>query len=232
MNRGQIGIFKMVDVLFNLSVVLCDLQLQEKEVQKLIHSKNMHFDLIIADAFINECFLGFVHKFKAPLIHICTFSGLDYMGHWVGNPNSYAHIPSPFLEFSDKMSFWERMVNTVMGTSLRLLRNHYYLPRQNAIMLKHFNNSMDLPSLSEIEHTTSILLTNEHFSTSYPKPLMPSVVQVGGIHVKPPKKLPQVYSFSVLNEIVNVNSFLCYISFNMFHHIRISSRISTKRQMV
>jgi glucuronosyltransferase len=193
----QTGIFKMIDVMFNLNLVLCDLQLQEEEVQKLIHATDLYFDLVIAEAFTNECFLGFVHKFKAPLIHLCTFAGFDYMGHWVGNPNPYAYVPSPVLKFSDKMNFWERMINTIMGTSITLIRNHYYLPGQDAIMRKHFNDSNDLPSLSEIEHSTSILLINQHFSISYPKPLMPSVVHVGGIHVKPPKKLPQVRPLDV-----------------------------------
>jgi glucuronosyltransferase len=94
------------------------------------------------------------------------------------------------------MNFWQTIINIITGTSFTLLRNHYYLPRQDAIMRKYFNDSNDLPSLSEIEHTTSVLLINQHFSTSYPKPLMPNIVQVGGIHVKPPEKLPQVRTFS------------------------------------
>ncbi|PNF23016.1 hypothetical protein B7P43_G09834, partial [Cryptotermes secundus] len=191
MSRMQMGIVQMFDVFFNLDLVLCDLQLQEESVQELVHSKDLSFDLIIVEAFNNECFLGFVHKFQAPLIHICTFAGFDFMGHWVGNPNPYAYVPSPILKFRDKMNFWERMINTILGTSFILVRNHYYLPRQNAIMRKHFNDSNDLPELSEIEHRTSVLFVNQHLSTSYPKPLMPSIVQVGGIHVKPPKKLPQ-----------------------------------------
>lgn len=196
MSRRQLGIFKMFDVLFNLNIEVCDLQLQEESVQKLIHSKDLSFDLIIVGAFHNECFLGFVHKFQAPLIHMCTFGGFDFMGHWVGNPNPYAYVPSPVLKFRDKMNFWERMINTIMGTSFILLRNHYYLPKQDAVMRKHFNDSNDLPSLSEIEYTTALLLINQHLSTSYPRPLMPNIIQVGGIHVKPPKKLPQVRTFS------------------------------------
>lgn len=214
----QIGIFKMFHVLFNLNVVLCDLQLQEENVQKLIHSKDLSFDLIIVGAFANECFLGFVHKFQSPLIHLCTFGGFDFMGHWVGNPNPYAYVPSPVHKFSDKMNFWERMLNTIIGKSFGLIRNYYYLPKQDAIMRKHFNDSNDLPSLSELEHTTSAVLINQHLSTSYPKPLMPSVVQVGGIHVKAPKKLPQVRTFSSYRrKIIYYGSILCNISFNLIH---------------
>jgi glucuronosyltransferase len=90
------------------------------------------------------------------------------------------------------MNFWERTINTIVGTGWRLGRRYYYLPGQDAIMRKYFNDSDDLPSVAEIEYTTSLVLLNHHFSISYPRPLMPNMVQVGGMHVQPPKKLPQV----------------------------------------
>jgi hypothetical protein len=165
--------------------------LQEEGIQKLIHAKDLHFDLVIMEAFFNECFLGFVHKFKASLIHLCTFGGEHWIGDWVGNPNPYAYVPDAFLQYTDRMDFWERMVNTLVGSALKLGRHYYYLPAQDAIMRKHFNDS-DLPSLAEIEYTTSLVLLNHHFSISYARPLMPNLVQVGGMHLEPPKKLPQV----------------------------------------
>ncbi|XP_021912896.1 uncharacterized protein LOC110826504 [Zootermopsis nevadensis] len=190
-SRQRTGVFGVLNVLFYLNQVVCDRQLQEEGVQKLIHSTDTYFDIVIVEAFFNECFLGFVHKFKAPLIQICTFAGFDYMGHWVGNPNPYSYVPNPILKFNDRMNIWERMINTLVGTFVRLLRNHYYLPGQDAIMRKHFNYSNNLPSVSAIEHTTSLLLINHHFSIGYPKPLMPNIIQIGGMHVKSPKKLPQ-----------------------------------------
>jgi glucuronosyltransferase len=194
------GLRQIMNALFHVNQVVCDHQLQEEEIQRLIRSTDLRFDIVIIEAFFNECFLGFVHKFKAPLVQICTFAGFDYMGHWVGNPNPYAYVPSPMLKFGDKMNIWERTINFLMGTFMRVLRNYFYLPGQDAIMRKHFNSSDDLPSLSEIEHTTSLLLVNHHFSISYPKPLMPNIIQVGGMHVKPPKKLPQVCP-SVFNDV-------------------------------
>jgi glucuronosyltransferase len=170
----------------------CDLMLQEEQIQKLIHATNLHFDLLIVEAFFNECFLGFVHKFKAPLIQLCAFGGAHWIGDWVGNPNPYAYVPDPFLSYRDKMNFWERMINTLVGTAWRLGRAYFYLPGQDAIMRKHFNDYEDLPSLAAIEYTTSLVLLNHHFSISFPRPLMPNMVQVGGMHLRTPKKLPQV----------------------------------------
>jgi len=191
--EGQnIGLVMIMLTMWHSSQRSCDLMLQEEEIQKLIHARNLHFDLLIVEAFFNECFLGFVHKFKAPLIQLCTFGGAHWIGDWVGNPNPYAYVPDPFLSYKDKMNFWERMVNTLTGTAWRLGRMYYYLPGQDAIMRKYFNESDDLPSLAALEYTTSLVLLNHHFSISYPRPFMPNMVQVGGMHVQAPKKLPQV----------------------------------------
>ena len=188
----NIGLVMMVFTAWHNSQRTCDLMLQEEQIQKLIHARNLHFDLLIVEAFFNECFLGFFHKFKAPLIHLCTFGGTHWMGDWVGNPNPYSYVPDMFLSYKDKMNLWERMINTLIGTAWRLGRMYYYLPGQDATMRKHFNDSDDLPSVSAIEYTTSLVLLNHHFSISYPRPLMPNMVQIGGMHVRPPKKLPQV----------------------------------------
>jgi glucuronosyltransferase len=191
--EGQdIGLVTMLLSMWHHNQRSCDLMLQEEQMQELIHARNLHFDLLIVEAFFNECFLGFVHKFNAPLIQLCTFGGAHWIGDWVGNPNPYAYVPDPFLSNKDKMNFGERMINTLLGTAWRLGRMYYYLPGQDAIMRKHFNDSDDLPSLAAIEYTTSLVLLNHHFSISYPRPLMPNMVQVGGMHVRPPKKLPQV----------------------------------------
>lgn len=45
--------------------------LRNKNVQKLIHSENEHFDLIINEDVYLDVFLAFAHKFRAPAVTIC-----------------------------------------------------------------------------------------------------------------------------------------------------------------
>lgn len=45
--------------------------LRNKNVQKLIHSENEHFDLIINEEVSHDVFLAFGHKFRAPTVTIC-----------------------------------------------------------------------------------------------------------------------------------------------------------------
>jgi hypothetical protein len=58
---------------------LCHYVLQQESIQKLIHSTDLHFDVVIVGAFFNECFLGFAHKFQAPIIQVCTYGGGKFM---------------------------------------------------------------------------------------------------------------------------------------------------------
>jgi len=90
------------------------------------------------------------------------------------------------------------MYNTVFNTLTRVGRQLFHLPTQNAVLHKFFNYTDNLPSVWELEYKTSLVLLNSHLSFSYPKPLMPNYVQVGGMHVKPPKKLPQVRNVKLM----------------------------------
>ena len=189
-------------MLWGMSSLLCETNLQDPGVQDLIHSKNEHFDLVIIEAFFNECFLGFVHKFNAPVVQVCSFGGTAWMGNWVGNPNPYSYVPDEFSSYSDRMTFWERLTNTVVGEFMQIGRKYYHLPKQEAIARKYFNYTRELPSLSELESSTALVLANSHFSLSYPKPLMPNFVQVGGMHIKPPKELPDVRSGKICRQFI------------------------------
>jgi glucuronosyltransferase len=176
-----------------LSGDMCSEILSDKSVQELIHSRDIHFDLIILEAFFSECFLPFGYKFKAPIIKFCTFGGTYWMGDWVGNPSPYSYVPNGLLDFSDRMNLWERVLNSLSNIFFRLGRQFYYLPRQDKIVRPFFKDADSLPHLSELDATsTALVLLNSHFSISYAKPLMPNLVQVGGLHIKAPKKLPDV----------------------------------------
>jgi len=183
--------FQMVIMLWALGNHLCDKFLEQPAVQELIHSNDQQFDLVIIEAFNNDCLVGFAHKFKAPLVQVVTFGGTSWMGDWVGNPSPYSYVPDPFHNFGDRMDFCERVLNTISITFQKMTRFFYFLPKQQALLEKYFGDHAPLPSISELHSSTSLLLLNHHFSISYPRPLMPNVVQVGGMHVKPAEKLPE-----------------------------------------
>jgi glucuronosyltransferase len=126
-----------------------------------------------------------------PVIQMCSFGGTKWMDEWVGNPSPYAYVPNVFTDFGERMNFWQRVTNTLSEIYMKLGRAFYVIPQHDAILRKNFN-STNIPSISVLEKTTALLFINQHFSIGYPRPLMPNTVEIGGIHITPPRKLNAV----------------------------------------
>lgn len=47
--------------------------LTTSNVQKIIHSQHLHFDLVIDGNFFHESWLMFAYKFNAPVVSICKY---------------------------------------------------------------------------------------------------------------------------------------------------------------
>ncbi|XP_049941550.1 UDP-glycosyltransferase UGT5-like [Schistocerca serialis cubense] len=175
--------------LSNYGIRSCNLILGEEEIQKLYKS-NEKFDAVITEDFYQECYHVFAFKFNVPLIQIVPYEGHQWVGDRVGNPSEIAYFPDPLFAYSDHMDFFQRLNNAVFGTVGRLFRQWYILPGMDAAVQKRLNDSA-IPSLATLEKQTSLMLINSHMSIGYIRPLVPNIIMVGGMHVKPPKQLPE-----------------------------------------
>lgn len=93
------------------------------------------------------------------------------------------------LPYSDNMSFTERWYNTVVTIFDVIVRNWIHLPSEERLAHKHFAHLAPLPPLKEILRNISMNLVNTHRAISPPRPSMPSVIPIGGAHIKPAKPL-------------------------------------------
>ncbi|PSN55494.1 UDP-glucuronosyltransferase 2A3 [Blattella germanica] len=180
--------FINVQNLNKFGVSSCESVLSQPKVQELIKSKK-NFDVVIHDVFHTDCFLAFAYKFKAITIGISTSVLMPWANARVGNPTNPSYIPNIFSPYSDKMNMYERMVNAL---SMLLFESMHYLTVDlptNAIVRKHFGD--DTPDVTELAKNTSLVLVNSHFSLNAPRPLVPAVVEVGGMHIKGPEPLPK-----------------------------------------
>jgi len=167
----------------------CDKMLSFNKVQELLKSEEK-FDLVITETFLTDCFLPFVHKFNAP--HVAFSSGVmfPWSNDRMGNPDNPSFIPTMGTSFSDQMSFSERLTNVVTNVALKIVFSVLERIITEGYVHKHIGN--DVPPLFDIARNTSLLLVNTHFSLNRPRPLVPGIVEVGGLYLKPPKKLPKV----------------------------------------
>lgn len=134
--------------------------------------------------------LGFVHRFKAPCVGISTFGASKWTTDLVGTPAPPSFVPNPFLSFTDRMSFGERMLNTVMSVVEVIVERTLDYPVQNQMYQNSFPDPK--PSLQELKKSSvSLVLLNNHFTLSYPRPYVTGMIEVGGMHInRNPKPLP------------------------------------------
>ncbi|XP_075232024.1 UDP-glycosyltransferase UGT5-like [Lycorma delicatula] len=162
------------------------------DVKKLIDSKNEKFDLIITEFFNNDITLSFVNRFKVPSIALSSCTLFPWANSRFGNPDNPSYVSVIFNGYQNRMNFWQRTYNTVTLIFSKLAFNYFYTRESDYFGKKYFGN--DLPPLAEIGKNTSLILVNTHYSLHGSRPFVPAVIEVGGIHVKPPKKLSQVFN--------------------------------------
>lgn len=173
-------------------------ELGRNSCERAFHSENLlefiktdkQFDVIITEFFNSDCMLAFVHKFKAPLIGIGSNTIMSWMNMRFGNIDHPAYVPSNFLDHTDKLSFIERVENAMMNVFSKFVY-YYYIDRPTYDIVKPYFGE-DLPQLSDIAINASLMLSNSHFSLFTPRPLVPSVIEVCGLHIEDTKPLPKV----------------------------------------
>lgn len=114
-------LFVMLDLIFQAGGVdVCKNTLNHTEVQK-VYKSTTKYDLLITEVFGTDCFLSFGHKFKIPVVGVgSTFQvpwGHDRFG-LIDNP---AYVPVQYLGYSEQMTLWERIRNTIFNFGLKLM---------------------------------------------------------------------------------------------------------------
>ena len=136
-----------------------------------------------------DCFLGFQHIFKAPVVAFRTGSLSTWAVDRTGNPDNPSYIPSTLSGFKSHMSFLDRLYNLLEGISYKIAYKIYSI-ECTEIARKHFGE--DMPDLEDLARNTSLYLVNTHFVHQLAKPIVPNVKEVAGLHVKEVKPLPEV----------------------------------------
>nr|CAD7260181.1 unnamed protein product [Timema shepardi] len=166
----------------------CEAVFQYPPIQMLLKSDEK-FDLLISELFNTDCYLGFVHKFKVPHISLSSHVLMPWANGRVGNPDNPGYIPHLFSLEPHKMNLLQRIMNTVSLLYHKLVYSLLASRWNQAIISEWFAGS---PALDDIRRNTSLILVNSHFSVNGARPLVPGVVEVGGLHIRQPKKLPEV----------------------------------------
>ncbi|KAK9886103.1 hypothetical protein WA026_014892 [Henosepilachna vigintioctopunctata] len=164
-----------------------ELSLATEEVQHLLKSKEK-FDLVFVEHFYNEAQFAFGHHFNAPVVLLSPMPSSILNNHLFANPAPPSYVHNLFAPFTQYMTLPQRIKNFYYNIAMTFYQYYDELPAQKKIMEKFFPTA---PPFEEILYNSSIMLVNSHPSFSDPVPHMTNVIEIGGYHVPPVKKLPE-----------------------------------------
>lgn len=165
---------------------ICCEKMYENEIAKnIISDLHYNFDVVFTELMASECVSYFSAKLNIPLVYIITpptiISQIEYsvLGHYP-NPAIVTHI----LGGGDiPTTFHQRFTNTILSIYATCL-----LQFEIWTSIK-----FDKKIFDQVETVKpSIVFSNSHYITDSVRPILPNVIRVGGIHLSPPKKIPDV----------------------------------------
>lgn len=157
------------------------------EVKEILKSEN--FDLIIFETFMTEALYGLGEYFNCPTVGLSSFGANTPLDLLVGNNSPISYIPTLFLQHSFEITFWHRCLNVALSLVDKMTYDYLYLPHQRKLYEELFPNAT--LTFDQANRNFSLVLLNQHFSLNFPRPYVPNMIEVAGLHIEEtPDKLP------------------------------------------
>nr|XP_023017629.1 UDP-glucuronosyltransferase 2B31-like [Leptinotarsa decemlineata] len=154
------------------------------------YPKDFKFDVILFDITVSNCLLPLSQRFKSPpSIGLTALLLPPHLSEAFGNPYQSSYLPHILFQFSNDMSFLERLQNYVWTKLEAIVKKYYYTPKSEEIARRVFGKSMQ--PFDTLLKQLSLLLCNLSPGFHHSQPFTPNIIPVGGVHIDTKKKLPQ-----------------------------------------
>lgn len=165
--------------------------LSSESVNRVLN--NGQFDLVFIEFFLIPGLAVLPYHFKAPFIGIASLDIEPTSHDLIGNPFNPAYTVDSFLPHSDKKTFLERVRSTIKYVFSSLMHHYYWLPKYDELVKNHFGPKT--PYIADLLKNMSLVLAYTDFRSSFPFPMVPAYIQIGGgrpLHMRGPESLPKV----------------------------------------
>ncbi|NWW75184.1 UD11 glucuronosyltransferase, partial [Climacteris rufus] len=175
--------YKRMTKLGNMTAAGCEQLLQNKELIRYLEESN--FDAILTDPVL-PCGVILAEHLSLPSVYFLRGlgCGIDMEATQCPNPPSY--VPRTFTQLTDRMTFFQRMLNLLYETSNFFLCNSFF-DQFSKLASEFLQREV---TLLDLLRKGSIWLWRFDSVLDYPRPLMPNIILIGGVHCAH-KKLSQ-----------------------------------------
>lgn len=183
---NSLGIDRVVKQIFEFQP-LADLALNVcskiVDFPPLADALKKNYDVILVENFNSDCMLGLahVHGLKAPIISLLSSYLMQWCPDRIGVTDNPSYVPIVSSEHRPKLNFYQRLENTIMNVYYKLWYRYAIQMKEKAIIEKRFGRK--IPDLQDLAKNVSMMLVNTFHSMNGVYPLLPGVVEVGGMHL-------------------------------------------------
>lgn len=175
--KNTAGTLSYMWKIFTYMLDSCEVLLNSHNTIQML--KDEGFDLVILDA-ADVCGVVVAHALEVPY---AVFQPIGPGATSSEAPLMLSFSPAVFLPFTDKMSFNQRVQNTVAYLMFNSMY-YGYLWSMHEKQAKHLGYLVNT-TLSDAYRKTSIHFTACDFSFDYPVPQLPNLICIGGVTARP-----------------------------------------------
>ncbi|XP_049868359.1 UDP-glucosyltransferase 2-like [Pectinophora gossypiella] len=167
---------------------------------ELIKALKQEYDLVIVEYFNSDCMLGLLHIYgiQAPIVALSSSGLMPWSPDRIGVSDNPAYVPLISTFFTPKMDFWQRLENTLFQIIYKYWFRSQIQLKEQEIIEKHFGKR--IPDLKDLGKNLSLIMVNTHHTLNGVRPLLPGVLEVGGMHMDHSRKPIPHYIERFINE--------------------------------
>ncbi|KAK5638238.1 hypothetical protein RI129_012533 [Pyrocoelia pectoralis] len=152
-------------------------QLRHPLVQDLLENNNITFDLVMVEYYMPSA-LVFAKRFNCPYIGVVSMDAHSASLKLAGNPTHPILYPNNLLSVKDSLTLFDRIKSVVFSLIFEVYINYIYYSHHQEVVETIFGNHY--PPLRDIARNVSLLFINSDPIFDKVKPLVPTVIQIGG----------------------------------------------------
>ncbi|XP_063700663.1 UDP-glycosyltransferase UGT5-like [Culicoides brevitarsis] len=184
---AELNPFDMVHILVTKMYEMMQKIMELDQVQPILR-KEKEFDVVICEFLGYTPMYAFAHLYQVPLIGMTSLDMSPSEHSSIGNViHSVLHPHTAFPFFGD-LTFGER----IQAVYMSLIMKYYFVPtfggKFDELIYKYFGR--DFPNSYDMTRKASLAINNAHPALGFTRPIVPTTIQVGLLHVKEPKPLP------------------------------------------
>ncbi|KAM7364716.1 UDP-glycosyltransferase UGT5-like [Cochliomyia hominivorax] len=188
--KGLQKVIKSFDMFKMMTTQLSDV-LEDPKFQELLNNPGNKFDLMLFGYLFGDFFFGIAEHFDCPVALLWPNIPIAPILNMIGNPLAMSYTALTLLNpVTDNMGFMFRLKNlgavameslmmSTIESSGRKIYGKYFPPDKYA-------------SFDKARQRVAMVLFSHHFSEKPVRPLVPALIEIGGIHINDqPKPLPK-----------------------------------------